>query len=665
MASIYKHCFTPLSIRGVSYKNRLEISPHVPGWGAADGTVSRELAAFWTAYARGGAALLNMGNCAVDMAEAKDETQQIDLSRDDVIVGLSNLREACKRHGAVLSLEINHAGRGAGKYYPQNRLIGPSNIPLESDVQRAMAAGLQAPVVEAMSADKIDETVKKYASAAERCKRAGLEHVLVHGAHGNLITQFLSPMSNKRKDGYGGSLRNRARFGVEVLQAIRQAVGDDIVIEMRLSAEDGIPEGVLFPDLLEFAMILEDYVDVFMVSYGMMAMPSIVSKMMAGPFFPEMHNLDYVKAFKQHLSKAKVSAVGTLHSLENCEQILANGWADFAAMCRPFIADPDLARKGARNQAGEIRPCIRCMCCIERVSTWRTIGCSVNPFSGRELEFASGRMPRAAQPKKVMVVGGGLAGLQAAWTGTQMGHDVTVYEKEPILGGNFNHVGIHPFKHVTKAFYDYFMPRAAGCGAKLVLNAKVTRELVEREAPDVLVIATGAEHVLPPIKGVHLPHVRMAHEIDASPEGAGQSVAVIGAGAVGLESAYRLACLGRDVTVVDHAYADEVAFSFPRFEMANLLAEMDNVRIIYGARIDEISAAGLLCTDRASGEGFQVACTDVLIAAGLRPRREVYDELLHNDAVSECDIHLIGDAAGPRQIGQAVNEAFDLMAHLD
>lgn len=664
MSSQYKHVFTPITIKGLTYKNRLEVSPHVPGFGAMDGTITPDLAAYWINYARGGAALLNMGNTAVDMAEAKDETLQLDLSKDETIVGLSALREKCKRYGSILSVEINHAGRGLGKYYPENSPIGPSNVPLEEEVKRFRAWGQKPADVIPLTTDRIYETVDKYAAAASRCKRAGLEHILVHGAHGNLITQFLSPMSNKRNDYYGGSFHNRARFGVEVMQAVRQAVGDDMVIEMRLSAENGIPEGVEFSELLEFARILEDYVDVFIVSYGMMACPPALSKMMAGPYFPEMHNLEYIKAFKENLKKAKVSAVGTLHSIENCEHILANGWADFTAMCRGFIADPEMPVKAARNQRDQIRPCLRCMLCMERVSSWTTLGCSANPYAGRELEFPKGKVEKVSDPKKVMVVGGGLAGLQTAWTGTELGHDVTVFEKTDKLGGNFNHVGDLQFKHIAKAYYDYFMPKATSCGAKFVLNTEVTRELVEQEKPDVVIVAAGAQHVKPPIKGIDLPHVEFAYKADTGGVELGKSVVIIGAGIVGLESALNLARKGHEVTVVDLLQEQDFEFAFTRLELTNLVAEEENITVMYGVRIDEIAADKVLCRACDYSNPFELPCDSVLIAAGLRSNKAVYESILHNDAVSECDIYLVGDAISPRRIGQAVREAFDLITHI-
>jgi 2,4-dienoyl-CoA reductase-like NADH-dependent reductase (Old Yellow Enzyme family)/thioredoxin reductase len=664
VSSVYKHCFSPITIKGVTYKNRLEVSPHVPGWGACDGTVTREVEAFWEGYARGGAALINMGNCAIDMAEAKDEAMQIDLSRDEVIVGLSHLRESCARYGAILSPEINHCGRGAGKYYPENTRYGPSNIPLPDEAARYLEQGLQVPDVVEMTTDKIYETIGKFAAAASRCKRAGFQHLLIHGAHGNLITQFLSPMSNKRADNYGGGLHNRARFAVETMQAIRSAVGNDIVIEMRVSPEDGIPDGVDCTELIEFARLLEDYVDVFIVSYGMMGMPHLIPKMMAGPYHPYMHNLDYIKAFKAGLKRAKISAVGTLQNIENCEYILSNGWADFAAMCRPFIADPELARKAARNGADNVRPCVRCMLCGMRVSGWYTCGCSVNPYSGKESEFPGGAVGRAQRPKKVLIAGGGLAGMQAAWTGAELGHDVTVYEKSAELGGNFNHAGVLPFKQDVKAFYDYFMPRAAASGAKFVLNTEVTRELVEREKPDVVIVATGAEHVKPPIPGIDNPNVAFAYEADCGAAAPGKRVAIIGAGVVGLESALALARKGHAVSVVDYARHEDIADMSARFELPGLLAEERDVSIRYGVLVESIEPGGLVCRERDTCVRFVIECDTVLIAAGLRSRRETFDAVLHNDAVSECDVYMIGDVIKPRQIGQAINEAFDLITHI-
>jgi 2,4-dienoyl-CoA reductase-like NADH-dependent reductase (Old Yellow Enzyme family)/thioredoxin reductase len=663
MGSIYKNCFTPITIRGVTYKNRIEVSPHVPAYGACDGTVTPDVEAFFHAYARGGAGLINMGNCSIDMAEAKDEVMQIDLSKDETIIGLSHLRETCERYGAVLSLEINHCGRGAGKYYPDNKRYGPSNIPLPDEAQSYRERGLKVPDIIEMTTDKIYETIEKYAQAVSRCRRGGFQHLLIHGAHGNLITQFLSPMSNKRTDTYGGSFENRARFAIEVMKAVRKAAGEDIVLEMRVSPEDGIPEGVSCTELIEFCKLLEDYVDVFIVSYGMMGMPHLIPKMMAGAYFPPMHNLEYIKQFKSSLKRAKISAVGTLQNLENCENILSNGWADFAAMCRPFMADPDLVRKGARNQTDQIRPCLRCLY-HGRVASWYSLGCAVNPFCGREKEYPDGYVPKTQRPKKIMVVGGGLAGLQAAWTGTEMGHDVTVFEKTDTLGGNFNYVGLHPFKQDAKNFYNYFMPKATNCGAKFVLNTEVTPELVTAEKPDAIIVAAGAEHVRPEIAGVDLPHVHFAYIADQGKAAVGENVVIIGAGVVGLESALNLAREGKTVTVVDYQANSEIRDISAKAELPMLLSREQGTKLIYSTIVEEIQSDKVICRDRRSCKTFELPCDTVLLAAGLRPRREVYDALFHHDAISECDIFMVGDVKSPRQIGHAINEAFDIITHI-
>ncbi|MBR2521862.1 MAG: FAD-dependent oxidoreductase, partial [Coriobacteriales bacterium] len=480
MASEFKHVFTPIDVRGAHYKNRIEVSPHVPVWGGTDGMVTHEVKEFFHAYARGGAAHVNMGNCSVDMATAKDEVMQIDLSRDEVILGLNDLVETCERYGAHISPEICHCGRGAGKYYPDNLRWGPSDIPLPEQEIIYKAKGQHAPAVIPLTKERIYEIIDQFGAAAERCRRAGFKHLTIHGAHGNLINQFMSPMSNTRGDEYGGSLQNRMRFGMEVMEAIRAAAGDDMVLEMRISDEHDIPNGIPTEELVEMCRMYEQYCDIFMISYGMMGMPWLMNKMTADMYHPNMHNLPYIRAVKEGVKKAKVSAVGTIENIENAEMILANGWADFVAFARPFMADPNLVNKAARNKYDETVPCMRCNY-HARIAKWHRIGCAVNPFCGREGEFPKGYVPKTDRPKKIMVIGGGPAGIQAAITGAEMGHDITVYEKTDKLGGNFNHAPVLPFKGCVKKFYDVFMPKvevAKANGAKFVMNTEVTKELV-------------------------------------------------------------------------------------------------------------------------------------------------------------------------------------------
>jgi pyruvate/2-oxoglutarate dehydrogenase complex dihydrolipoamide dehydrogenase (E3) component len=263
-----------------------------------------------------------------------------------------------------------------------------------------------------------------------------------------------------------------------------------------------------------------------------------------------------------------------------------------------------------------------------------------------------------------MVVGGGLAGLQAAWTGTEMGHDVTVFEKTDTLGGNFNYVGLHPFKQDAKNFYNYFMPKATTCGAKIVLNTEVTPELVTAEKPDAIIVAAGAEHVRPEIAGVDLPHVHFAYIADQGKAAVGDNVVIIGAGVVGLESALQLAREGKTVTVVDYQANSEIRDISAKAELPMLLSREQGTKIIYSTIVEEIQRDKVICRDRLSCKTFELPCDTVLLAAGLRPRREVYDALFHHDAISECDIFMVGDVKSPRQIGHAINEAFDIITHI-
>ena len=662
MASKYKNIFTPIEIRGVVYKNRMEVSPHVPVWGGIDGMVTREVKEFFHAYARGGAGHVNMGNCSIDMATAKDEVMQIDLSRDECILGLNDLVETCERYGAHLSPEICHCGRGAGKYYPDNLRYGPSDIPLPEQEMIYKAQGKHAPAVIPLTKDRIYEIIDQFAAAATRCKRAGFKHLTIHGAHGNLINQFASPMSNTRGDEYGGSLKNRMRFGMEVMEAIRMAVGDDIVLEMRISDEHDIPNGIPTEELVEMCRMYEQFCDVFLVSYGMMGMPWLMNKMTPDMYHPGLHNLPYIRAVKEGVRKAKVSAVGTIETPENAEMILAEGWADFIAMARPFMADPNFTNKMARNKADEIVPCMRCNY-HGRIAQWHRIGCAANPFCGREGEFPKGYVPKTDRPKKVMVIGGGPAGLQAAITGTEMGHEVTVYEKTDKLGGMFNHAPILPFKERVKAFYDVFMRRAANCGAKFVMNTEVTKELVESEAPDILIVAAGGEFNIPPIEGIDKPHVDLAYKADEGLVEVGEQVVIIGAGVVGLESALNLVRLGKQVTVLEYKARNEIPGLAASWTLPDMIAE-EGGQVIYEVAVNQIFDDKVVYIERGTAAFREVSADTVLIATGLKPNRALLEEIYHNDAVSEADIYIVGDIKSSRTVGDAINEAFDIIAHV-
>jgi hypothetical protein len=361
-----------------------------------------------------------------------------------------------------------------------------------------------------MTRQKIDETVEKYANAAYQMKRAGMDIALVHGGHGNLISQFMSPLYNQRADEYGGSTENRARFAIEVCRAIRRKCGEDFVIEFRMSADEIAEGGMRFPESLEFLGLIKDEIDIVQISAGIHSDFDMkyYRYWCQNYMMPHMFNAHYARDVRKAHPDLLVTAVGSIMNLDEAEDILSNGWADFVAMCRPLMADPDMPKKYSQNRPEDTRPCLRCDACARRLgsgdgvgTTPRVINCAVNPVSGLTSLLKEGVVPAAKTRRKVGVVGGGLAGIHAMMTACDRGHDVILYERGEALGGYMPQVCAQSFKGDHKRYFEWLRREAAKYAkADVRLNTEAEAALLDREAFDALIIAVGSDPIRPNIR---------------------------------------------------------------------------------------------------------------------------------------------------------------------
>lgn len=660
MASDYKHVFSPLRVKGVEFKNRIESAPMSPKLTDAGGCVTTEFLEFFRPVARGGPAVVTIGNSAVDLSESQDETRHIDLGKDDTVLGLSRFADMCENYGAQASIEVNHSGMDAVYDFTRRAPYGPSACYTADELRRAKEAGREPVKVIEMDREKIQETVEKFADAVLRCKKAGFNMVLLHGGHGNLLPQFLSPFSNHRTDCYGGSLENRARFPLEVLEAIRKKVGPDFILEYRISATEFVENGMGVEETIEFAKMIEDKIDILHVSAGMRAVVDKIPFMMQPMYLPHMFNVHFAERFRKELS-LPITAVGSIMNIQNAETILSEGWADMVAIARPFLADPEFIRKGARGRQDEVCPCIRCNY-HGRVTRGKGIACAVNPLCGREMQFPKG-VEKAPEVKKVIVVGGGPAGMQAARTARERGHDVTLYEQGERLGGNLIPASALDFKNDVRDYMDWAVRMTERSGAKIVLSTKATPEMIEAEKPDALIIAAGATPFVPPVKGIDAPHVIWAPEADMGLREVGEKVVILGAGVVGYESAAALGREGKDVTIIElqSSPIGLVSAGAARFTLMDM-AKKAGVKVRFNMLLKEVREKSIICLDTAANEEIELECDNLLLAAGLRPRRDSVEELRH--CIPEPDVYIVGDARSPQSIATAVNQAFGAAAEI-
>ena len=670
MRSKYSHVFQPIRIRGIDFKNRVTLAPPSPNLASEDGLVTHDLVDWFRMFARGGVCTLYAGNCSVDITESRDEKIQINMNQDRAVLPLTWYVDMCQQYGCHASLELCHSGENTRF---ENIGHAPySASPYISDNERA-AAMLNhrdpIPSIE-MTKEKIDETVEKFGMAAERMKRAGMDIVLVHGGHGNLISQFTSPLYNKRTDEYGGDTKARARFAIEVCDSIRRHCGEDFVIEFRISADEIAPGGMHFDETLELIGYLKDHIDILHVSAGLHTDFNMkyLKYWCQNALMEHCFNVHFARDVKKRYPDLLVNTVGSIMSLDYAEEILANGWADFVAMCRPLMADPDMPRKYAENRPEDRRPCLRCNTCMKHLFVPKPIWCAVNPISGMTGELKDGLVPKAQVKKRVAVVGGGPGGIQAMQTLLDRGHEVTLYEKSDQLGGNVIGAAAPPFKVDIQDYLKWMRHTAGQCGergARILLNTACTKEILDQENFDAVVIAVGGKPVVPErVPGIHKPHVVWAPDAELGKAPVGETIVVVGAGQVGLEAALDFANQGKKVTVIEMI---EDPDSFTERARRDLLKkkEEDQIEfdILYGTALQEVKDDCIVARDVKSGEEKEIKADTVLLAMGIRPDFELVDELRHS--CPETSVAIVGDCNNKAAtISEAVNQAFQACLHI-
>jgi len=658
----YQHVFSPFKFGNVEVKNRIEIAPAIPCLATPDGFVTRELIEYYKSLARGGAAIVTIGDTAIDFEYAKDHEHQLNLGDDRVIAGLSTLVEAIHRYGAKASIQLNHGGR-----FSATRLIGgknpiaPSPLPSETEMMWAEIQGRKLDfVVTEMTQEHIDTVVDHYAEACHRCMLAGFEMVMLHGAHGHMLGQFTSPYTNKRTDRYGGSLQNRARFAIEVLNAVRRKVGDKLAIEYRISADEVVPEGMHEEETIEFVKMIQDQIDLLHVSMGLLPNPVTIPRMIQPTYFPHGLNVPYAERFKKAL-KVPITAVGSI-DMEMADRIIVEGKCDIVAMVRPIIADTEYVNKYRHGEFEDIRPCIRCNVCIQRVAEFYPIRCAVNPVIGREVEYSYIRP--ADKKKKVVIVGGGPAGMEAAVVASSRGHRVTLYEKDNELGGALTLAAVHPFKADMKRYLDWLIKKTQESAAvEIKLSTEATADTVKTEKPDVLIVAVGAEPIIPDIPGVKKSNVVWVGDVARGKAVAGETVVVAGAGLTGCETALHLAQQGKKVAVIDMLGQLEIAQDMPFLNKLGLmgLLHQHGVQFKTEVKLEEITKGGVMVIDK-QWNRFEIPADTVVLSMGFKARAALVKAF--QELAPDIDVYVIGDCAEPRNLMHAIHDAFNVTVEI-
>ena len=642
MKTQFPHLCQPITLGRVTFRNRMFSAPMGGTDITADCSVGPRTPGFYELRAKGGAAAVTASELVVHPQTDASHMFHINLTTPGNLAGWTFLADAVARHGAVPSVELSHSGQYAGTYLVDKdkkkslTQFGPSDWVRPDGIP-----------VKALTKEQIADIVKSYGEAATLAKRVGFQMVMVHGGHGWLVNQFLSPAFNHRTDEYGGSFENRLRFAREVLTEVRKAVGPGFPIEFRMSGAELFDGGYTLEDGVKIAQGVEDLVDLIHVSAGSYQFGFFTTHL---PMFaPHGNNVYLAAEIKKHVHKP-VATIGALNDPAQMEEIIASGKADVVEMARALLADPFLPNKVMAGQEDEIVRCLRCFTCMAERPTTGTRRCTVNPLIGRECE-GTDVLP-AARKKKVVVAGGGVGGMKAAITAAQRGHQVILLEKTGELGGILKSEQALPFKYEMYQLGLTFARQMEKEGVEVRLNTPATPELLEQLAPDALILAVGSSPIVPPLPGIDGDNVVVVNNYYLEKEKVADTVVVLGGGLAGCECAVHLGMEGKQVHLVE--MRDSLAVDCNIRHRPILMQQVDKYTTVHtGLQGLRVTEEGLVCKD---GEGKEVLIPGktVICAVGQRSNRDTVNEL------RGCApfVREIGDCARVSNITNAVYQGY-------
>lgn len=636
----FKNLFEPINIKGFLLKNRFTMSAMPTGYSCTNGFVSKKMVSYYARRAKGGVSLIVVEGAAVE-DRGKIYLSQLMACSETYLSGLNELAEGIKRNGALAVLQLQHGGRFA---------MG-SNPVSASDVSFTCPCTRREIVPLSMTENDISATISSFTNAAVLAKRAGFDMVEINGGYGHLLSQFLSPRTNKRNDKYGGSLDGRMKLSLDIIESIKDELGDSLPIGYQLMADELLPDGFLIDEAKVFVKRLEDrgiaYITVttgtpesFFNGDGLFAMRS-----------PDGGTSQLSKDIKGECS-IPIFATGKITNVQMAEDILASGNADVLALDRPLFCDPDLPAKARSEKTNDIIECVSCANCNDRVMRGLGADCTVNPRVGRESEEIS---KKACIKKKVLVAGSGPGGIMAALTASERGHDVELIEKGPKLGGHLKAAPKAPGKQSWMKFLDYLQNQLKKSSVDVKMECGLTEEYLKDTLPDVLVIGTGVK-----LKKITVP-VSEGREVDGpgailfGKKEPGKNNVIIGAGFIGSEIAECIAEKGKKAILIEKL--PSIAQDMDLINKTILLRKLNEYRVQFclGSKLTEITKDEVIIED-STGKRVGIKADLVVNASGFDPANDFFPKA--KDMVKE--VHLIGDAKIPRNIHDAVHEGYQI-----
>lgn len=664
METKYPNLLSPYSVGHVMFKNRMLTGPLgfcVPNDG---GCIHEHNLEFYEIQAMGGAARVTTNDYQVSggigPGGSLDFRDPVDIEMEK---SLQEFVRTMHRHNTLAFLEFTHGGFPVkDQLDPDEETHTPNVRPLKKGGNPPGPPMMQdSRTLADLTQEEIHEIIDDFAACCETAAKYGVDGVLLHGGHNKLIDQFRSTRHNKRTDEYGGPLENRARFCIELLEAIRSRCGDKLLLELRLSGDEGYPGGITIDETIAFLLYLQDYeastgknlYDLFHLSGGDHTTAAGNMATSSPAFYPAAYNRPFAKKIKAAGFKKPLVLINSINTPELAEDIIASGDADFVCMARQLVvADPFFPRKVKEGRIDEINTCIRCHNCFDREE------CAVNPITQNRAYLLTREIPPAQEKKKVAVVGGGIAGLKAAETAAARGHDVTIFEKTGALGGLLRFSDTDNYKHDIRTFKNNMISRVTRQkNVTIRLHTEATPQMLEEQGFDAVIVAIGGAAVLPDIPGVTCDHVLLSMDVYDHPERVGDSVIMLGGGIQSCEIALHLAKAGKKVTIVGrrdklapHEVINNDVFH-PIPAMKKMFRRFDRpVEIVTGCNCVEITKDGIRGVMVKSGEEVCIQADTVVIAAGSRNR--LAEAMQFNNCAKFVGI--AGDCRAPKKIKQAV-----------
>ena len=660
MKNDYPHIFSPLTVKNMTIKNRIVMMPMGTNYGEQNGEMSFLHINYYEQRAKGGTGLIIVENASIDSPQGSNGTTQLRIDHDNYLPRLFKFCENIHRYGTKIAIQINHAGASAVSSRINMQPVSASDVPSKEGGE----------IPRPLSKDEILHIVKKYGEAAKRAQTAGFDAVEIHAGHSYLISQFLSPITNKRTDEFGGSVENRTRFCRMVIDEVRKQVGPFFPIMLRLSADELMEGGNTLDDTLEYLDYLQEEVDIFDVSCGL---NGSIQYQIDANYLPDGWRSYMAKAVKEKFNKPCIS-MGNIRDPKVAERILADGDADLIGMGRGLIADPAWVNKVATGHECDLRKCISCNvgCAGNRIGVNRPIRCTVNPSV---LEGDVYKKLHVNKNCNVVVIGGGTAGLEAACTAAEVGCNTFLLEKGSELGGLASLISKIPAKNRLADFPHYLMHRAEQLeNLYIFTNTEGTPENIRKFHPNIIVSSTGSAPLLPPIAGlkdridnenynIYSILGMISHINDFPKDLEGKKVVVVGGGAVGLDVVEFFADRNADISIVE--MMDQIGRDLDPVSKndTKTMMKKHNVHQLTKTALLEVKDSSFLV--KGDGEPYELPFEYGFVCLGMRAQGQLYQSLAEEFSSEDVEIMNIGDSQRARRIIDGTQEGRNILTILE